>query len=574
MSAETLPETPEEIEEILRELGLGSDGPPSPQYHSEYHYLDAPFNHRWMDFDTHYEEVSYRAQKQEVLNNRRMPDPDPNARVDHVNFGDVFAYGENGWGGDDPLSGSDAADTLRGGQGDDFLYGGNGADFLYGDEDNDVVDGGRGNDGIFGGTGTDVLYGGLGNDTIRGGEGDDDIGGGFGDDMIYGGGGHDNLYGDAGADTIYGGDGNDRLRGGDSIGGVRSDVLYGGDGDDIIRAGSGGNKIYGGKGNDDLGGAGTFYFETGDGRDILTGERSGLAGDQKISFEEDPNIAGFDDLTIEKFDGDVHPGTNDHGGWRVWYSATDYIDLIYLPSSSPPTRPTADNFVFAEEGVAPVVEPQESEAVPSGTEPGEQDRLPLESDITLHQSSSQSGSVSGGTEAAETLEGTSGADTINGRGGDDTVRGLGGDDRLWGRMGKDILHGNAGDDWLWGGRGADTLYGGKGNDTLRGGTEGDELNGGRGADTLHGGRGKDILSGGHGRDVFVYDDADFGRDRIVDFEDGKDLLKFTGSGLQWSDLSVSNNGKGHAVVRVEGADSRIVLEGVDASLIGQDDFIF
>ena len=68
--------------------------------------------------------------------------------------------------------------------------------------------------------------------------------------------------------------------------------------------------------------------------------------------------------------------------------------------------------------------------------------------------------------------------------------------------------------------------------------------------------------------------TDFGRDRIVDFEDGQDLLKFTGSGLQWSDLSVSNNGKGHAVVRVEGADSRIVLEGVDASLIGQDDFIF
>ena len=33
-------------------------------------------------------------------------------------------------------------------------------------------------------------------------------------------------------------------------------------------------------------------------------------------------------------------------------------------------------------------------------------------------------------------------------------------------------------------------------------------------------------------------------------------------------------GKGYAVVRVGGAESRIVLEGVDASLIGQDDFIF
>ena len=159
MSSEALPEVPEEIEEILRKLGLGPDGPPSPQYHTEYHYLDAPFNHRWMDFDAHYEEVSYRAQKYEVLNNRRMPDPDPNVRIDHVNFGNVFAYGENGWGGDATLSGSDATDTLRGGQGDDFLYGGNGEDFLYGDEDNDVVDGGRGNDSIFGGLGTDVLYG-------------------------------------------------------------------------------------------------------------------------------------------------------------------------------------------------------------------------------------------------------------------------------------------------------------------------------------------------------------------------------------------------------------------------------
>ena len=110
MSAEELPETPEEIEEILRKLGLGPDGPPSPQYHSEYHYLDAPFQPKWMDFDDHYEEVSYRDQRHEVLNGRRMSDPDPDARIDHVNFGDdVFAYGENGWGGDAPLSGSDSA---------------------------------------------------------------------------------------------------------------------------------------------------------------------------------------------------------------------------------------------------------------------------------------------------------------------------------------------------------------------------------------------------------------------------------------------------------------------------------
>ena len=189
----------------------------------------------------------------------------------------------------------------------------------------------------------------------------------------------------------------------------------------------------------------------------------------------------------------------------------------------------------------------------------------------------------GGTPAADTLAGTAGADAIDGLAGNDTVRGLGGDDRLWGRQGADTLYGNAGNDRLWGGRdgdelhggvGKDHLYGGLGHDTLYGGRGDDTLHGGRLADRLHGGEGKDVLAGGHGRDLFVYDDADFGRDRIVDFEDGLDRLDFTGSGLRWSDLSVSNNGKGDAVVRVDGANGKIVLEGVDASLIGQDDFIF
>ena len=300
---------------------------------------------------------------------------------------------------------------------------------------------------------------------------------------------------------------------------------------------------------------------------------------KRFRFEEDPSIGGFDDLRIEKFDRDVHPGKNDHGGWRVWYSANDYIDLVYLPSLRPPARPTADDFIFAEEDAPPVVEPPESETVPSGSEPEEQDRLPLESDTTPVQPSSQSESAPpraelAGTMAADALVGEAGADDIDGLAGDDTARGLGGDDRLWGRLGADTLYGNAGDDRLWGGRGRDELHGGVGKDHLYGGRGDDTLYGGRLGDELHGGGGDDILSGGHGRDVFVYDDADFGRDRIVDFEDGKDLLRFTGSGLQWSDLSVSNNGKGHAVVRVEGAESRSVLEGVDASLIGQDDFIF
>ena len=222
---------------------------------------------------------------------------------------------------------------------------------------------------------------------------------------------------------------------------------------------------------------------------------------------------------------------------------------------------------IVDDDAPPVVEPPESEAVPSDAEPGEQDRLPLGADDTLPQSNTESENAPSsraavaGTMAADTMDGTAGADALDGLAGNDTAQGLGGDDRLWGRQGADTLYGNAGNDRLWGGRDGDEFHGGVGRDHLYGGLGHDTLHGGRLADRLHGGEGRDVLVGGHGRDRFVYDDADFGRDRIVDFEDGVDRLDFTGSGLRWSDLSVSNNGKGDAVVRVDGANGKIVLEG-------------
>ena len=224
--------------------------------------------------------------------------------------------------------------------------------------------------------------------------------------------------------------------------------------------------------------------------------------------------------------------------------------------------------------------PSEEDRQPVGTD-GTDDTLPQPN--TEPETTSSPQAAVAGTLAADTFAGTAGADAVDCLAGNDVARGLGGDDRLWGRQGADTLYGNAGSDCLWGGRdgdelhggvGKDHLYGGLGHDTLYGGRGDDTLHGGRLADRLHGGEGRDVLVGGHGRDLFVYDDADFGRDRIVDFEDGLDRLDFSGSGLRWSDLSISNNGKGHAVVRVDGANGKIVLEGVDASLIGQDDFIF
>lgn len=186
----------------------------------------------------------------------------------------------------------------------------------------------------------------------------------------------------------------------------------------------------------------------------------------------------------------------------------------------------------------------------------------------------QDDSPRAGESAPNTVVGTRWSDILDGSQGADEMKGRGGDDFLYGNAGGDVLYGNAGDDVLYGGEGADTLEGGRDGDELRGGEGNDTLLGGSGNDRLEGGAGNDRLVGGSGSDRFIYEADGFGNDRIGGFEDGADQLDFSGLGLTWSDLSVSSNRQGHAVVRVNGMDGKIVLEGIDATLIGQDDFIF
>ena len=158
--------------------------------------------------------------------------------------------------------------------------------------------------------------------------------------------------------------------------------------------------------------------------------------------------------------------------------------------------------------------------------------------------------------------------------GADLLRGGAGDDTLRGGPGNDTLRGNAGDDVLHGGPGNDTLRGNAGDDVLHGGAGADRLFAGAGADRLHGKGGDDMLHGGPGDDAFVYGNAPFGRDTVRDFEDGVDVLDFSGSGLQWRDLQVSSDEDGNAVVRVSGRENSVTLVGVDAALIDRDDFLF
>ena len=196
-----------------------------------------------------------------------------------------------------------------------------------------------------------------------------------------------------------------------------------------------------------------------------------------------------------------------------------------------------------------------------------------------------------GTSADERVNGKSGVDIMRGYGGNDQLDGKDGDDRLNGGDGKDKLSGgegndelagDAGNDLLLGGDGHDNLFGGENNDRLYGGNGDDDLNGGRGNDLLDGGdgndilngrTGKDILTGGADADIFVFE-YDSHRDTITDFEDGVDLLDFSGYfGINSvADLFISQNGT--ATIITEGGPASVTLLDTDATLITDADFIF
>lgn len=91
--------------------------------------------------------------------------------------------------------------------------------------------------------------------------------------------------------------------------------------------------------------------------------------------------------------------------------------------------------------------------------------------------------------------------------------------------GKDLIKGLGGDDVLLGYGGNDTIVGGGGNDLLAGSD------------------GRDVLTGGSGADAFFYTNPTQGRDRITDFDPGKDTMLITArgfkGGLQAGALSAS-----------------------------------
>jgi glucose/arabinose dehydrogenase len=142
-------------------------------------------------------------------------------------------------------------------------------------------------------------------------------------------------------------------------------------------------------------------------------------------------------------------------------------------------------------------------------------------------------------------------------------------DGLTGTSGNDILTGTANADTITGLAGRDRLNGLGGNDALIGGGGVDRLFGNGGADVLTGDGGSDLLTGGAGRDRFVLQRR-VGRDRILDFQDGRDQLGLSGN-LQFNTLDILQQGN-NTLIRV-GNQAIALLEGVNANQLQRRDFV-
>lgn len=203
-----------------------------------------------------------------------------------------------------------------------------------------------------------------------------------------------------------------------------------------------------------------------------------------------------------------------------------------------------------------------------------------------------------GNEGNDDLNGEQGNDQILGGNGHDIITGAEGSDELFGEAGDDIIFGEKGEflgptsnDKIFGGAGNDILDGGFGNDTIFGGTGNDTLFAGVGitGDVLFGESGNDVIRGGLGSDYIV---AGEGTD-IVSGDQGRDFVKLeTGSGLNfWQDFQdgldrfdASFDSGAREKIQIFStldnsgtwigyADTQWILEGVDASLIDDADFL-
>lgn len=106
------------------------------------------------------------------------------------------------------------------------------------------------------------------------------------------------------------------------------------------------------------------------------------------------------------------------------------------------------------------------------------------------------------------------------------------------------------------------------NNLIRGLDGNDFISSGAGDDQLFGGEGNDVLLGGAGADSFIFADG-HGVDRIVDFEQGVDVITYLGMGVDdFSDLTLMQTGEHVLISSMFG--SVIVNDSLVADFDGSD----
>ena len=361
-----------------------------------------------------------------------------------------------------------------------------------------------------------------------------------------------NFIGDTGAgNTITGTGGADIVlaRGGDDIvnTGAGDDSIVGGGGDDTVNAGAGNDSVNGGAGNDTLAGnAGNDDLLGGAGDDAI----SGGSGDDTIA-----GGTGIDDLFGGAGDDDISGGAGDD----TIFGNAGLDTLLGGAGNDTLNGGGGDDELLGGAG---------DDTLLGGA--GDDDLLGGAGDDGLTGGAGND-TLNGGA-GSDTLTGGAGEDILLGGQGDDTLLGGADIDQLFGGGGDDFLAAGAGGDILDGGFGEDTLVGSGGDDLLFGGQSDDTLFGGADSDTLVGGEGDDTLNGGDGADIFVFD-IDASTDTVVDFAVGEDTVLASGA-TGFSDLVITQEGDAALIQVIGDEESGILLEGVDASTLTEDSFIF
>jgi serralysin len=380
---------------------------------------------------------------------------------------------------------------------------------------------------------------------------------------------HDKITGNQAKNTLIGMGGND--------------TLDGAGGNDVLTGGGGADRLIGGSGSDTA-----SYRNSGSGVTVnlqtKTGSKGQAKGDTYASIEQVWGSKHADNVTGDKakniLKGFEGADTLKGGAGNDVLTGGKGADNLNGGSGSADLA----SYKAAASGVT----------VNLGTKKGTQGEAKgdtLQSIENLRGSDFNDKLI--GNSAKNELSGQGGKDHLNGKGGKDTLLGDGGSDTLIGGPGGDELVGGSGvDQASYAGsnvgvavnltskkgtfghaqgdtlKGVENVLGSKHNDKLVGNGAKNKLAGGAGNDTINGAGNDDVLTGGSGQDVFVFKEND-GNDRVTDFQNGIDKLRFTD--MQLSDLTVTGVSNG---TKIDYDGGSVTLVGVDASLIGADDFLF